>query len=85
MSSGFFRCDGEVKEPRDSSRARHTKPPRTRIRGQLTGAAVICSYLFKCLLQISDQVVDILKSEGEPHKIVHHADVLAVFLRVIEE
>src|SRR5512134_1184008 len=37
------------------------------------------------LLQVSDKIVDILKAEGKPDKIVDHPDVPAVFLGIVEE
>jgi hypothetical protein len=37
------------------------------------------------LLQVSDQIVDVLKTEGKPDEIIDHPDVPAVFLGVIEE
>ena len=84
LRSGFFRRNSKVKELCHRSRTRHDKRMLSCVCNQRTGMAME-SELFKRPPEIAYKIIDIFKSEGEPHKIIPHTDVLAVFLRVIEE
>ena len=51
----------------------------------LSNSVPAISNLRQRLFQIGDQVLNVFQSQGDAHQVVHHAEGLAVFNRIVEE